>query len=137
MAASTRPRPWPSPSGLWRRLRPNGCASAAIGIRAAASRSTCPTRPAPPPRGCGCRIREWPPIAAAAKRETGAELKAALVERALTLGFDVVRVARAELTPEIGAGLDSYIAAGNHGEMDWLAREPERRRRPNGLWDEA
>jgi epoxyqueuosine reductase len=46
-------------------------------------------------------------------------------------------VARAELTPEIGAGLDAYIAAGSHGEMDWLAREPERRRHPNGLWDEA
>jgi len=66
-----------------------------------------------------------------------ADLKAALVEKALALGFDVVRVARAELTPEIGAGLDLYIAAGNHGEMDWLAREPERRRHPNGLWDEA
>ena len=46
-------------------------------------------------------------------------------------------MARAELTPEIGAGLDLYIAAGNHGQMDWLAREPERRRHPNGLWNEA
>jgi epoxyqueuosine reductase len=66
-----------------------------------------------------------------------ADLKAALIARALALGFDAVRVAPADLAPEIGAGLDSYIAAGSHGEMDWLAREPERRRHPKGLWPEA
>jgi epoxyqueuosine reductase len=74
---------------------------------------------------------------AEAKRETGVELKAALIERAHALGFDAVRVTPADLAPEIGAGLDSYIEAGSHGEMDWLAREPERRRHPNGLWPEA
>ncbi len=74
---------------------------------------------------------------AEAKRETGVDLKAALIERALALGFDVVRITRADLAPEIGAGLDAYIDAGSHGEMDWLAREPERRRHPNGLWPEA
>ena len=60
-----------------------------------------------------------------------------MIERAKGLGFDVVRVTRADLAPEIGAGLDAYIDAGSHGEMDWLAREPERRRHPNGLWPEA
>src|ERR1700722_3403414 len=67
----------------------------------------------------------------------GSELKAALIERAHALGFDAVRITPADLAPEIGAGLDSYIEAGSHGEMDWLAREPERRRHPNGLWPEA
>ncbi|MDB5397033.1 MAG: tRNA epoxyqueuosine(34) reductase QueG [Rhodospirillales bacterium] len=67
----------------------------------------------------------------------GAELKAALVEHAKALGFDAVKITPAELTPEIGAGLDAYIVAGHHGEMDWLAREPERRRHPTGLWPEA
>ena len=67
----------------------------------------------------------------------GVDLKAALIERAYTLGFDVVRVTRADLAPEIGAGLDSYLEAGSHGDMDWLAREPERRRHPNGLWPGA
>src|SRR5882757_1349109 len=65
------------------------------------------------------------------------ELKAALIERAHALGFDAVRVTPADLAPEIGAGLEAYIEAGSHGEMDWLAREPERRRHPNGLWPEA
>jgi epoxyqueuosine reductase len=66
-----------------------------------------------------------------------AELKVALVKRAHAIGFDVIRVTRADLSPEVGAGLDAYIDAGNHGEMDWMAREPERRRHPNGLWPQA
>jgi epoxyqueuosine reductase len=66
-----------------------------------------------------------------------AELKQALIRRAREAGFDVVRVAPATLAPEIGAGLDAYLAAGHHGDMDWLAREPERRKTPNGLWPEA
>jgi epoxyqueuosine reductase len=74
---------------------------------------------------------------AGAEPKIGAELKAALIDRARGLGFDAVKVTRAELAPEIGAGLDGYIAGGNHGEMGWLAREPERRRHPNGLWPEA
>ena len=74
---------------------------------------------------------------AEAKRKIGVELKGALIERAKALGFDVIRITRADLAPEIGAGLDAYIDAGSHGAMDWLAREPERRRHPNGLWAEA
>jgi epoxyqueuosine reductase len=66
-----------------------------------------------------------------------AELKAALIAEARALGFDAVRVTRADLAEEISTGLDSYIAAGSHGDMDWLAHEPERRRHPRGLWPEA
>ncbi len=47
-APSTRPAPWRSPAGWWRRWRRPGCGSAATGIRAAASRSTSSTRPARP-----------------------------------------------------------------------------------------
>jgi epoxyqueuosine reductase len=74
---------------------------------------------------------------AAAKSKTSAELKAALIAEARALGFDAVRITRADLAAEISEGLDGYIAAGNHGGMDWLAREPERRRHPKGLWPEA
>ena len=80
--------------------------------------SSCPTR--------GCR-----PIVDAAK------LKLELIRRANDIGFDIVRVTPANLAPAIGAGLDLYLAAGHHGEMDWLARDPERRRTPQGLWPEA
>jgi epoxyqueuosine reductase len=67
----------------------------------------------------------------------GAELKAELIRRAKALGFDAVKVTTADLPERVGSGLDTYIEAGNHGEMGWLAREPERRRHPKGLWPEA
>ena len=48
---------------LAQEMNPGGCASAATGIRAAAFRSTSSGRPARRLKACGCRIREWPPIA--------------------------------------------------------------------------
>jgi len=66
-----------------------------------------------------------------------ADLKRRIVEQARGLGFDAVRFTRAALPAKISAGLDDYLEAGRHGEMGWLAREPERRRDPRGLWPEA
>src|SRR5258708_4949118 len=83
------------------------------------------------PKGSGRPTRVFRPILVAA------DLKDRIVVRARELGFDAVRVARADLAPEIGAGLDSYLEASHHGEMAWLARDPERRRHPRGLWPEA
>jgi epoxyqueuosine reductase len=74
---------------------------------------------------------------AGAQPLTGADLKVALIAEAMAIGFDAIRVTRADLAPEIAEGLEGYIAAGNHGDMDWLAREPERRRHPQGLWPDA
>jgi len=58
-------------------------------------------------------------------------------ERARTLGFDAVGFAAADLPRDVQAGYRRYIAAGRHGDMDWLARNPERRESPRGLWPEA
>ncbi len=69
--------------------------------------------------------------------KTGDDLKTRLIAEARALGFDAVRVTRADLAEAVSTGLDGYIAAGSHGDMDWLAREPERRRHPQGLWPEA
>jgi epoxyqueuosine reductase QueG len=66
-----------------------------------------------------------------------ADLKRRLIDRARALGFDGVRITEADLSPAIGAGLDIYIEAGHHGDMGWLASEPDRRRHPQGLWPEA
>ena len=49
-------------------IEPHICASAAIGIRAAAFPSTCSGSSAPRQTGSGCRIRASRPIAAAARR---------------------------------------------------------------------
>jgi hypothetical protein len=40
---------------------------------------------------------------AEADAKTGVELKQRIVDRARSLGFDAVRVTRAELAPEVGA----------------------------------
>ena len=67
-ARSTRIARSPSASG-WRRCwSRTTCASAATGIRAAASPSMCSGRPARPPTACGCPTRASRPTAGAADR---------------------------------------------------------------------
>ena len=66
-----------------------------------------------------------------------ADLKTALVARARALGFDAVRVTRAALAPDIGAGLRAWLELGCQGEMGWMAAEPGRRADPRSLWPEA
>jgi epoxyqueuosine reductase len=56
---------------------------------------------------------------------------------ARTLGFDAVRFARAESTPDVRADLDDFIAKQMYGDMAWLATSAERRRDPQVLWAEA
>jgi epoxyqueuosine reductase len=65
------------------------------------------------------------------------DLKARIVQRAQALGFDSVRFTKAELAPEVGTRLDAWLDEGRYGEMGWMAREPDRRRQPQGLWPEA
>jgi len=58
-------------------------------------------------------------------------------DRALALGFDAIGFCRAELGPEARQRLVDFLAAGQHGEMDWLARRSEQRAQPRSLWPEA
>ena len=58
-------------------------------------------------------------------------------DRALALGFDAVGFCRAELGPEARQRLTDFLAAGQHGEMDWLARRSEQRAQPRTLWPQA
>jgi epoxyqueuosine reductase len=61
-------------------------------------------------------------------------LKAALDREARALGFDCVGVAAPDAIAEISRYFHEFLAAGAHGDMDWLAREPERRMDPRTLW---
>ena len=121
-----------SRAGSSRRWRRAGCASAAIGIRAAASRSTCSTRPASRPPGCGCPIPASPPIAAAAERRDDRPRSARRsATRHWRSGFDAVGFAAAHL----GRGgarrsRANIIARGYHGDMGWLAEHRGAARRP-------
>ena len=62
------------------------------------------------------------------------DLKASLDRQALTLGFDCVGVTGPDAIAEIAGHFHEFLAAGAHGDMDWLAREPERRMDPRTLW---
>jgi epoxyqueuosine reductase len=61
-------------------------------------------------------------------------LKAALDREARSLGFDCVGVTAPDAIAEISGHFREFLAAGAHGDMDWLAREPERRMDPRSLW---
>ena len=58
-------------------------------------------------------------------------------DKALALGFDAVGFAPASLGAEARAGLVDFLAAGQHGEMGWLAERVEQRSQPTNLWAEA
>ena len=55
-----------------------------------------------------------------------AELKAALVQKAIELGFDACRVTSAE-PPASAPDFERALAEGRHAEMAWLAKAPEKR----------
>lgn len=57
------------------------------------------------------------------------ELKSALVAQALALGFDDCRIAPAQPAAH-RALFEQWLAEGKHGDMAWLARNPERRTDP-------
>jgi epoxyqueuosine reductase len=67
----------------------------------------------------------------------GADPKALIRARALSLGFDAVGFCAAELAPEARARLREFLDAGQHGDMGWLADRAEQRGHPRALWPEA
>jgi epoxyqueuosine reductase len=64
-------------------------------------------------------------------------LKQAFVERARTLGFDTVRVAKPDAIPLAPERLKAWLEAGHHGSMEWMAETAERRADPRTLWPEV
>ena len=58
-------------------------------------------------------------------------------DKALALGFDAVGFTAAELGPEARQRLGAFLAAGQHGDMGWLADRSEQRSHPRALWAEA
>ncbi len=63
--------------------------------------------------------------------------RATIRAQAHDLGFDAVGFAAPDLPRPLQAAYRQYIAQGREGDMAWLAREPERRQSPQGLWPEA
>jgi epoxyqueuosine reductase len=57
--------------------------------------------------------------------------------RAKTLGFDLCRIAAPQLPEDTGKNLARWIAAGEQGDMDWMAHTLARRADPLALWSEV
>ncbi|XUM24752.1 tRNA epoxyqueuosine(34) reductase QueG [Bradyrhizobium oligotrophicum S58] len=72
-----------------------------------------------------------------ADESTPETLKAALAAEAQRLGFDVIGITAPVVSAERAAAFERFLAAGRHGDMDWLAREPSRRTDPTTLWSEV
>src|SRR6266404_6525054 len=72
---------------------------------------------------------------------TPAELRDAIRDQALRLGFDAVGFAPARLVPEARRErlqrLCQFVEAGWQGDMGWLGQRAEARADPQGLWDDA
>ena len=65
------------------------------------------------------------------------EPRARIRDKALALGFDAIGFCAAELGPEARARLTDFLAAGQHGDMGWLAERRDQRSHPRSLWPEA
>ena len=64
-------------------------------------------------------------------------LVAELRARALALGFDSFGIAQADARPDLPEKLNAALAAGWHGDMDWMVETATRRASPRGMWPEA
>jgi epoxyqueuosine reductase len=63
-----------------------------------------------------------------------ADLKATLVREAGAFGFDCVGVTDPDAIADSAKHFREFLDTGAHGEMDWLAANPERRADPRVLW---
>jgi epoxyqueuosine reductase len=54
-----------------------------------------------------------------------------------TIGFDSVRIARADEAWTAGERLEAFVAEGRHGQMDWMETTLERRKAPTAMWPGA
>ncbi|MGZ5826878.1 MAG: epoxyqueuosine reductase, partial [Croceibacterium sp.] len=65
------------------------------------------------------------------------ELKQRLIDKARELGFVAVGFAPAEDNPLRARRLQEWLAAGFHGEMDWMEARADVRKGPQAMWPEA
>jgi len=61
-------------------------------------------------------------------------IKTALIVQARALGFDCAGVTDPGAIARAGRYLHEFLAAGAHGDMEWLASNPQRRVDPRALW---
>lgn len=65
------------------------------------------------------------------------KMKERIRTRAHEFGFDTVGFTQAVAGAEDSGHLRQYLAEGRHGDMEWMARDAERRSDPQALWPQA
>ena len=85
-------------------------------------------------RRAGIADLRGPGFLNAPEKLSPADLKTALAHHARTLGFDCVGVTDPGAIADAARHFHAFLDAGAHGEMDWLAANPERRADPRVLW---
>ncbi|MDP9136969.1 MAG: tRNA epoxyqueuosine(34) reductase QueG [Pseudomonadota bacterium] len=65
------------------------------------------------------------------------DVEEAIKAEARRLGFDACGIAALDDAGEAAGNLAAFLAAGYHGDMDWLAATGGRRGNPRALWPEA
>ena len=60
-----------------------------------------------------------------------------LKDTAKSVGFDSCQITRVDEAWLAGERLEAFVAAGHHGEMDWMETTLERRKHPTAMWSEA
>jgi epoxyqueuosine reductase len=61
----------------------------------------------------------------------------AVIDKALSLGFNAAGVTSAKAPAALGARLSEFLAAGRQGDMTWMALRAAERAAPQTLWPEA
>jgi epoxyqueuosine reductase len=65
------------------------------------------------------------------------DVRAALAQEARALGFDCIGIAAPDAIADAAKYFREFLDVGAHGDMDWLAHNPERRTDPRGLWPDV
>jgi epoxyqueuosine reductase len=68
---------------------------------------------------------------------SGLDLRSALAQEARALGFDCIGVTAPDTIADAARHFHEFLEIGAHGDMDWLAQNPERRANPRGLWPDV
>jgi epoxyqueuosine reductase len=64
-------------------------------------------------------------------------VKAGLIQEAHALGFSAIGVTDPGATAGAAERLQAFLDDGSHGDMDWLANDPQRRAHPKVLWGDV
>src|ERR1700756_3860056 len=65
------------------------------------------------------------------------DLKRTLAREARALGFDGIGITAPDAIANAAKHFREFLELGAHGDMDWLAQNPERRADPRGLWPDV